>query len=377
MNYVIALIALFMLNETAAFSQEYVVASRKYKDPVVSVNVSPDGKWLLTGLENGTLDILTLPDLEEKLLLEEATGNAIFDIEMSPSMDVIFVASGNRITLFDTLGVYINNFPVHKNTMWSMDISPDGKWMVSTEVNKTFQLTDIYEGEIKKSIRGHDDITLAVDYSPDNKMFASGSSDRRVLIWDADTYEKIGEYHGHSDNIYDVAFSPDASLIASCSKDRTVRVWDIGENKLIHLLKGHQDMVLEIEFSPDGKYLLSASADQAINLWNLETGDLIHSFTDNTASVPDIVFVDNDHFASVCMDGTLKLHKLEPELFVLRYFYDQFMEDIKSDPQFAPRQKGEKKSDYQARQKAAGEARQELIQNYYSKYLNGDHLKQE
>ncbi len=354
-----------------AQTADYVLRSETFKTPVTSVQVSPDGKRILAGFEDGTLRVLDAHDPEKKLDIEQAGPAAIYDIEMNPKMDVIFLASGSSIRLYDTTGTRITTWPHHRNTIWSMDLDPSGQYMASTEVNKTFQLIDVYEGEIEQSMRAHDDITFAVAFSPDGKYIASGSNDKQVFLWDLGGREVIAAFQGHSGNIYDVAFSPDGKLIAACSMDESVRIWDIDKRELHQLLKGHQDMVLEIEFSPDGRYLLSASADQSIKLWDVATGEQLYAFLDNDGSIPDIEFIPGgDTFVSVCMDGTLKIHRLHPEIFVMHYYREEIEMEMAKDPLFLPRKKGEKRSEYEMRSAKANERKKELINQYYYRYLD-------
>ncbi len=353
-----------------AQNKDYELNSISFRSPLTAIDISPDGAWILVGSEDGTLTILNAQTLREKLEFEAVSQSAVYDIEMSPKMDVIFLAAGSRIMLYDTTGIHITNWPHHKNTMWSMDISRDGAFIVSTEVNKTFQLSNVYEGRIEAGMRGHDDITLAVAFSPDGKQIASGSNDKKVFLWDLASKEIIGEFQGHSDNIYDVAFSPDGKLIAACSKDRTVRIWNIEENKLLHILKGHQDMVLEIEFSPDGNYLLSASTDQSINLWEVASGERLYAYLENEAGLSDIEFFpDGKTFLSAGVDGKLKLWEINPEIFVLKYFPEEYNKELNENPLFAPREKGEKKADYDLRMEKAATEKAILIEKYYAKYL--------
>ena len=361
----------FVIALTAAAQPvDYIIRSIDYKTPVTAVSVSPDSRWILAGFEDGTLRILKLNTYEEVLVVENAGTAAIYDIEMSPKMDVIFLAAGNRVMLYDTTGTHIINWSHHKNTIWSMDIHPTGKYIVSTEVNKTFQLIDVYEGTVEGSMRAHEDITLAVAFSPDGRQIASGSNDKTVLLWDLETREVTGRLQGHSGNIYDVAFSPDGPLVAAASQDKSVRIWNIAENRLVHLLKGHQEMVLEIEFSQDGHYLLSASADHAIKLWDVESGDQLFPYLENEGSIPDIAFLPGGKsFISAGMDGRLTTWELHPEIFVMKYFGEKYEKELNENPLFLPRQKGEKKADYELRLVEAAKVKEEIVQRYYALYL--------
>jgi WD40 repeat protein len=366
------LLLLFVFLANSQFAQviDYNIQTLSFKNPLTAVQISPDGLWIMLGSENGTLSVLDSKSLEEIFEIENAGSAAIYDIEMSPKMDVIFIASGNRILLYDSLGTHLINWAHHKNTMWSMDINKTGEFIVSTEVNKTFQLSNVYEGKIESGMRGHDDITLAVEFSPDGKKIASGSNDKRVLLWDLDSKEIIAEFQGLSDNIYDVAFSPDGTLLAACSKDKTIRIWNIADKKLLHLLKGHQEMVLEIEFSPDGKYLISASTDQSIRLWDIASGEALYAYLENESGLSDIAFLpDGKTFVSAGMDGKMKLWEINPEIFVLKYFSEDYEKELMKNPLFLAREKGEKKAAYETRMKKAAEEKARIVEKYYKKYL--------
>ncbi|MEX2428626.1 MAG: WD40 repeat domain-containing protein [Bacteroidales bacterium] len=364
------MVALSAFVSAGAQNIDYIVHSIEYKTPVTAVNVSPDSRWILAGFEDGTLRVLKVNTYEEVLVVENAGTAAIYDIEMSPKMDVIFLATGNRVMLYDTTGTHIINWSHHKNTLWSMDIHPTGKYIVSTEVNKTFQLIDVYEGNIEESMRAHEDITLAVAFSPDGRQIASGSNDKTVLLWDLETREVTGRLYGHSGNIYDVAFSPDGTLVAAASQDKSVRIWNIAENRLVHLLKGHRDMVLEIEFSQDGHYLLTASADHAIKLWDVESGDQLFPYLENEGSIPDIAFLPGGkRFVSAGMDGRLTTWELHPEIFVMKYFGEEYEKELNENPLFLPRQNREKRADYELRVMEAEKVKEDIIQKYYIQYL--------
>lgn len=331
------------------------------------MSVSPDDRWLLAGFENGAIRVFDIASMEEQFEIKEAGTEAVFDIEMTPKMDVIFVASGNRIALYDTLGTMINQWSHHRNTIWSMDISPDGKWVASTETNRTFHLTEVYQGTATP-MRAHEDITLAVEFSSDGKMVASGSNDKTVLLWDVASQEVTQTLRGISDVIYDVSLSPNDSLVAACSKDGTVRVWNISDKKLKYLLDGHQDRVFEIEFSPDGKYLLSGSADMGIKLWDMRTGEQLYAYLENESSIADLVFLPGGSaFASAGMDGNLTVWGIDPEIFVMKYFSEEYDEALE-DPVFEPRRKGERRSDFKERKMRAKGEKEKIIEGLFERY---------
>ena len=126
---------------------------------------------------------------------------------------------------------------------------------------------------------GHSDSVFSVNFSPDGKYIASGSRDDTVKLWDVDSGKEIRTFSGHTSYVTSVSFSPDGKYIASGRSDDTIKLWEAESGKEIRTLIGHTNDVESVSFSPDSKYLVSGGgADGTVKLWNVETGELIYTF---------------------------------------------------------------------------------------------------
>ena len=365
-------LSLILGNHHTARAQDgsHIMKRQIFEVPLTSINISPDGLFLLAGFDDGSFRLLDPDTYEVKLEVEGAHYKAVNAMDMPPKMDFILTAGGNQIKLWDRSGKYLFDWKGHATTIWNMEISSDGLWAVSSAMNKTFLLWDVYNAVIKEKMRGHEDVCMAVCISPDNKLIASGSNDQSLKIWGLETRQVISQLHGPAQDIYDVEFSPDSRLLAVTSKDESARLFGLEEEKLLHILKGHTDMVMEAEFSPDGSYLVTGSADQSIILWDVMTGERIHQFLDNEGAVMDLVFhPGGESFYSISYAGDLTRWILDPEIFVLKYYETPYREELAADPLFEPRQKGESKKEYKARVEEGREKKSAIISRYYQLYL--------
>ena len=99
-------------------------------------------------------------------------------------------------------------------------------------------------------------------------------------------------------------------------------------------------------------------------------GERVHQFLDNEAEVLDVVYnPDGSSFYSISGAGDLTRWEMHPEIFVTRYFYKPYNEELSTDPVFEPRRKGESKKEFQARETEAGKAKAKIIDKYYHRYL--------
>jgi len=349
----------------------FILKRQLYDVPLSSINLSPDGTLLLAGFDDGTFRLLDPDSFSVILEKEGAHPKAVNAMDMPPKMDVILSAGANMIKLWDRQGKHLNDLPGHATTIWNTEISPDGKWAVSSAMNKTFLLWDVYNSTLLEKMRGHTDVCLALSISPDNRLIASGGNDLSIRIWDRESRQVVSELHGPTKDIYDLEFSPDGSLLVATSKDRSTRIYNLEDKKLVHLLKGHTDMVLEAEFSPDGTFLVTGSADQSIILWEVKSGEKIHQFLENDGAVMDLVFFpDGNSFYSISYAGDLSRWELHPKIFVLRYFEKEFRNELAADTLFEPKRKGESKKEYQSRMQEAEEKEADIISRYYKQYLS-------
>ena len=161
----------------------------------------------------------------------------------------------------------------HSDYVYSVAVSPDGKYLASGSLDETLIIWDAKSGQCLKTLKGHSIYVFSVCWSPDGKYLASGSDDHTVIIWDANSGEKLKTLYGHSSSVESVSWSPDGKYLASGSDDKTIIIWDANSGESLKTLKGHSDAVLSVCWSPDGKYLASGAWDNTVIIWDAESGE--------------------------------------------------------------------------------------------------------
>jgi WD40 repeat protein len=163
----------------------------------------------------------------------------------------------------------------HKDIVYSVTFSPDGKYFASASADKTAKLWDAATGKEIFTIN-HSDVVWNVAISPDSRYLATASSDKTAIICDilnGHEFKRIKQ----NGSIRDVDFSPDSKYVATASDDNTSKLLNLITGAIITL--NHSARINDVCFSPDGRYLATASDDYSAKLWTItgrEIGQVMH-----------------------------------------------------------------------------------------------------
>ncbi len=255
---------------------------------VVRIAFSPDGRQLLTSLENGSV-----------ILWDVRTGTK------------------NRALIG------------HKERVNSVAFSPDGRYALTASDDATAVLWDANSGERKRTFGGHDSPVTAVAFDADGRQLLVGagravgwhmarggkvqffgtpddlvrslvvSRDGRqvvtafankAVLWNAESGEKVRVFAVNKDGINHVALSPDGSRLLlnawpngpgrMASDKETATLWDVGTGKKVRDLDKDGIFSRCGAFSPDGRQVLTGSWHGGATFWDAQTGEPRNSFDD-------------------------------------------------------------------------------------------------
>jgi WD40 repeat protein/predicted Ser/Thr protein kinase len=252
-----------------------------------SLEVSPDGRWLVAGSARGAVQVWNLSTDEEISLAPEPGPKA--HATFSPDSRLVLF-NDQSMESAGTIGVWDlqtrQRLAPITDPWWvgPMAFSPDGKWfgcgVCSPNLQRKLVVLDF---PTRKKVREVNTLTGAMSdhhgfgwvFTRDSRsvIFSENDPDRRITLQSLAAGSEPQYFPGHREAITALAISPDGQILATGAgfTETTIKLWEVPSFRQLGELAGHERWIVGLQFSPDGQTLASGSADQTVRLWEVAT----------------------------------------------------------------------------------------------------------
>ncbi len=218
---------------------------------VLTVVLPPsDGEWPVTGGADGV--VISWPQesgkvftLEKSRWYRDLEKQKRLPRSLAYSPDGKFLLVGYDDSSVQLLkantGEHISSTTCNTLAVSALAFTPDGKLFATGNEDGHVSTWDPATGAEIRKIGKHLKAVRAVAFSPDGKMLASVGDDAMVRLWDVATGKALQTIEGHKGTIHAVAFSPDGKTMASAGADQLVRVWDMATGEPVLRLNSTLD----------------------------------------------------------------------------------------------------------------------------------------
>lgn len=200
----------------------------------------------------------------------------------------------------------------NKGAIESLCFDPEEQVVVSGSKSGAIRLFDLQDGNLVRSLSGHQSYVTSLHYHPFGEILASGSGDTAAKMWDVRQKRCIQTYKGHSRELTCVRFSPDGKWVASAARDNLLLVWDLVAGKLLHSTLVQHAHVTTFAFCPTELVLAGVTSVRAVKLWDLENFEPIATTPTEASGVRGLCFSSSSKALCAASDAGAKLWTWDP-----------------------------------------------------------------
>lgn len=280
-----------------------VAVARREGDAFRAAALAADGRWVLTGGEDGCVCLWQLADSPQRVFLPVKNQSAVFagpgrllvnaplaydlsvDLGASPrrlgpaAIGALEEFPDGRLALGDddgvlrlwdrARGVELKRQRAHEGPVRALALRPGGTTLASAGADGTVKLWDGATGRLERTHRPGIGLLHALAWSRDGTHLAV-SGEAGVVLCDAGGAKPPRPLHREPLRAGGVAFG--TGMLALCLPGGAVELRVVPSGKLLRRVRGHNGGTTAVAFSPDGALLATGGRDLRIRLWDATTG---------------------------------------------------------------------------------------------------------
>ncbi|KAH9258046.1 hypothetical protein BASA81_003609 [Batrachochytrium salamandrivorans] len=160
------------------------------------------------------------------------------------------------------------------NAVYSLDIRPDGKGMVTCGGDKTckfwdFKFSPAFAIAHTRTLRFENSDFQCVRYSKGKEIkVCVAMLDNTVKVFHEDSLAFALSLYGHKLPVLAMDCSDDGTLLATASADKTIKVWGMDFGDCHSSTFAHEGSVTSVKFVAKTHYLVSCGRDGRVRYWD-------------------------------------------------------------------------------------------------------------
>jgi WD40 repeat protein len=166
---------------------------------------------------------------------------------------------------------------VHSDSVFALDISPDGKLLASGAADRFAKVTELSTGKVLKVFEGHTHHVLGVAWKRDQRTLITAGADNVAKVWNAETGERRKNIEGFGKEVTAATFVGvgDEALLTA-GDGQVVLLKDKGDK--VRSFTGAADYVNAAAATPDGNVVVAGGADGILRTWSGKDGKVLVEF---------------------------------------------------------------------------------------------------
>ena len=329
--------------ESISRSRRLLATMQGHADSVLSVCMSRDGRFALSGSEDFNLKLWEIPSGNCVGTFSGHTGPVVFvslvaddGLAFSASKDGTLklwrVPSGECVRSIQPEGV---------RSLDSAWVTRDGRVVaIGSETGQALTVWDMETGECLNSpnpepkdllsgspVNGGDGTEkgspqdreeqgpILVCMSGDGRFAVTTAGDGKAVLWETASWRPLRAFVGHAAAITSLHMSERGDFAISGSADTTLKFWETTSGRCLHTLKGLAGTVSSVCLCPDERWAVSGNFEGTVKLWDLSSGKCARTFMSARSVVTSVVATRDGRYAVTgSRDGNVKVWLIRSDL---------------------------------------------------------------
>lgn len=283
----------------------------RHKGKVNSTLFSPDGEFAFSGSRDGQIKVLDMSNRTHHVLAKE-TG-PVRSMDISPDGKKLVtghLSDRNQVQIWHAMNgerlAGIDNF---ESIAFCVAFSQDGKLISSGCGDGTILVIDPESENETFTLRGHTDIVDSLAFCKNGKFLVSISRDGTIKFWDLQNRSctatcqipgKVSCSHPDKEHLIigfkdlsmfnmntgqtdwefeskgelsefdSITISNDGHFILTGHRQPYIHIWDVLQKRMVGGIQAHQESIFGLQFSEDNRFAISGSWDHSVRLWEFD-----------------------------------------------------------------------------------------------------------
>jgi WD40 repeat protein len=201
----------------------------------------------------------------------------------------------------------------------SIDISPDGRWMISAgnaSVKGGGNYVELYDlnapGNAPKKIADYKGTIEDLTFTPDSHGFYARDNSGHSIRYAEVVSTVATEVVATKEKVHGIALSPDGATLSGVTDAGAVLLWTIPRGYSSQTLYTNKVSLNALAFSPAGDYVMFGDSQGIVRSLRLADNKVVSALTGHVGPIDQIVFSHSGKFMATCSkDKTVRLWNLD------------------------------------------------------------------